>query len=166
MAGVLDAESLTQSPTQFEPPRLSSGWLANVIIQEGLRIRGREEGRQPVEPDFLFMVGPSKYIVMEVKSGGVTVIEDVASLASTFEEFEWPRFYRQFPRLGSTAESSTTTTERSRHQLQRVRRRNELLRRLTPERRATYERIKKLREKIGPLDFDVVEELRELREND
>lgn len=41
--------------------------------------------------------------------------------------------------------------------------REELLRRMTPEARATYNRIKKLREEIGPIDFNIVKALRELR---
>jgi hypothetical protein len=41
--------------------------------------------------------------------------------------------------------------------------RGERLSRMSPEQRATYERIVKLREAIGPIDFDVVEALRELR---
>jgi hypothetical protein len=42
--------------------------------------------------------------------------------------------------------------------------REERLRRMTPERRASYERIKKLRDEIGPVDFHVVKAIRKLRE--
>ena len=41
--------------------------------------------------------------------------------------------------------------------------REELLRKLPPEQRQIYQRIRKLREEIGTLDFDVVLELRNLR---
>ena len=44
--------------------------------------------------------------------------------------------------------------------------RDERLHRLSPERRVMYEEILKLREEIGPIDFDVVEALRELRGNE
>lgn len=37
------------------------------------------------------------------------------------------------------------------------------LRRMSPEKRALDESIAKLRDEIGPIDFDVVEALRELR---
>ena len=40
------------------------------------------------------------------------------------------------------------------------------LARMSPEDRATYDRIRALREEIGPIDFDVVEALRELRGDD
>jgi hypothetical protein len=41
----------------------------------------------------------------------------------------------------------------------------DLLRKMTPEKRALFERITALREKIGPVNFDVVQALRELRED-
>jgi hypothetical protein len=164
MTEVLEAESLTKSTTQFEPLSLSSGWLANLFVQESLRRRSSDEGWWAVEPDLVFPAGPSKYRIIEVKSDA-TVREDAAKFASGFKDVGWFPFYRWSPRLSAAAESSTSATERSSAQLRRIRRRDELLRRLTPERRATYERIKKLREEIGPLDFDVVKELRDLREN-
>jgi hypothetical protein len=43
--------------------------------------------------------------------------------------------------------------------------RSEQLRRMTPERRATYERIVKLRGEIGPIDFDISEAIQDLRQN-
>ncbi len=42
-------------------------------------------------------------------------------------------------------------------------RQDELLRRMSPEARALDESIEKLRKEIGPIDFDIVEELRKLR---
>lgn len=44
--------------------------------------------------------------------------------------------------------------------------RRKLLRRMTPEARATYDRIRALQAEIGPLDFDIVKALRELRGDD
>ena len=41
----------------------------------------------------------------------------------------------------------------------------ECLRSMSPERKALYERIIKRRDAIGPLDFDIVETLREIRNN-
>ena len=37
---------------------------------------------------------------------------------------------------------------------------------MTPKQRAVYEDIRKLREEIGVLDFDVVKAIREIRENE
>lgn len=39
----------------------------------------------------------------------------------------------------------------------------ERIARMSPENRAAYERIKGLREEIGPTNFDVTEAIRELR---
>ena len=36
--------------------------------------------------------------------------------------------------------------------------------RMTPGRRALFDEIRRLRDEIGPIDFDVVEELRKLRD--
>lgn len=47
----------------------------------------------------------------------------------------------------------------------RVHCRSDRLQRMSPERRATYERIVKLREEIGPIDFDVAEVVRQLRQH-
>ena len=47
----------------------------------------------------------------------------------------------------------------------RRQRREALLARMTPERRATYERIRELQEKIGPVDFNIVKALGELRDD-
>ena len=41
--------------------------------------------------------------------------------------------------------------------------RDELFRGLSPERRALFEDVRRLREQIGPIEFDVVEAIRELR---
>lgn len=165
MAEMLEIESLTKSTTQFEPLSFGSGWLANLFVEERLRFRSGDEDYRPVEPDLVFTSDSSKYIVIEVKSGGTTARQDAAKLVSGFNDVGWLPFYKELPHLSAAAEGTTSATERSSAQLRKMRRRNELLRRLTPERRATYERIRKLREEIGPLNFDVVEELRDLREN-
>ena len=44
--------------------------------------------------------------------------------------------------------------------------RDELIRRLSPERKSVYERIQGLRQAIGDSPIDVTETLRELREHD
>ena len=45
----------------------------------------------------------------------------------------------------------------------KTRSREESMRRMSPDRRALYERIIKRRDAIGPIDFNIVEALRELR---
>lgn len=65
--------------------------------------------------------------------------------------------------LHTRATSLTATTVSTSSGLMRRRMRDKRLKRLSPERRAIYERIKKLRDEIGPVEFDIVEALRELR---
>jgi hypothetical protein len=61
------------------------------------------------------------------------------------------------------ATSVTSTTVSTVGMLLRASRRDEMLKRLSPERRATFDRIRRLREEIGPVSFNIVRELRELR---
>ena len=68
------------------------------------------------------------------------------------------------PRM-SNATTSTTTSLTSIGQVLSRKHRDERLRRMSPERRALYHDIRTLREKIGPINFDVVETLREFRKN-
>jgi hypothetical protein len=43
MAVVTDAESLTESPTRFDPVDLNSEWLVSIIASEKPWIRGARE---------------------------------------------------------------------------------------------------------------------------
>jgi len=47
----------------------------------------------------------------------------------------------------------------------KIRPNEDLIRRLTPEGRATFERIRKLRETAGRVDMDMTQAIREIREN-
>ncbi len=61
--------------------------------------------------------------------------------------------------------SIQTTTSASPARRYGTARRAELLQKLSPEKRALFEEIVALRKKIGPVGFDVVKTLRELRED-
>lgn len=61
------------------------------------------------------------------------------------------------------ATNATSTTVSSVAKLLRLHHRDERLRRMSPEARATYDRIRTLRTEIGPLDFDIVRAIREIR---
>ena len=64
--------------------------------------------------------------------------------------------------MNMSTRASDDSVERLR-ELLRPERRDELLRKMSPENRALLESIEKLRERIGHIDFDVVAALRELR---
>ena len=53
--------------------------------------------------------------------------------------------------------STTSTALEELRQLLSPERHEERLRRLTPDQRALYERIRKRRDEIGPVDFDITE---------
>lgn len=57
----------------------------------------------------------------------------------------------------------TSTTVNTIGILLRASRRDELLKRLSPDRRAVFDRVKQLREEMGKVSFNIVDELRELR---
>jgi hypothetical protein len=161
---MIDTESLTRSPTAPGPINFSAEWLANIAVHERPVIGRRRPDRQAAEPDLVHVLGGST-VVVETESGATISLGDILSLASNFKKADWLSLYYQHHFPGLAAESTTEPTERSLRQLFRAERRDRLLQRLSPERRATYERIRRLREEIGPIDFDVVEALRELREN-
>lgn len=52
-----------------------------------------------------------------------------------------------------------------RDRLDRTQQRRKRLDKLSPERRELYERIKKLRDEVGYVDFNIVDTLREMRES-
>jgi len=62
---------------------------------------------------------------------------------------------------GTNASSMTPSPIRA---LLHMYRRDERLSRMAPQHRAAYERIRHLRDTIGPVDFDILEALRTLRE--
>ena len=94
-----------------------------------------------------------------------------ASALKTLVDSDTGEACRQAPRWETGWEArpfvrvSTRTSTRVsflRSLLQRQRR-DERIARMSPERRAMYEEIRKLREEIGPINFNVVEALREIR---
>ena len=159
MTKVAGTKTITSSPTSFEVPAGlgTSAWLANIIVHN------RPEHRPLGNFDLGLATGPG-LTVEQVPRRSFAEFKDVASLAAGFKAIWLPIIYTPSP-MDSGAETSAPITEHSLRRLLRAERRNELLQRLSPERRATYERIRRLREEIGPLGFDIIEELRELREN-
>ncbi len=63
------------------------------------------------------------------------------------------------------ATTASSTTISSLRGLLRLRSREELVRKMTPKNRELYERITALREQTGPINFDGVKAIREIREN-
>ena len=75
------------------------------------------------------------------------------------------RFCWGHAKIDTRATMETSTTVSSIRKMLRDVYREDLLNRMPVERRDIYEHIRKLRDKIGPVHFDVLGALRELREN-
>ena len=164
MAALTHPRVLTRNFTRFEVPRLNGDLVAEWCAESarpfgeqgltwfeepgdregGVMPHGNQAGKVRIvwatepSPDFEKMMAGWRRIEQLEKCG------DVVSLRTR-------------------ANSMTGTTISGLGDVVRRRNRDDRIRRLSPERRAAYERIKKLREQIGPVRFDVVEALRELR---
>lgn len=168
MGRVRGVHNLTSSSTRYETPTgLGAAWLtglAGAWLTE-VAARNRTEGVWPMGFKLVIDNEFSNVAVAYPESEIFTRATNAALTAAGYERVT--RLPFDYPSSSiSSAVKTSATIERSSRNSRRTERREELLRRLSPERRATYERIKRLREDIGPLNFDVVEELRELREND
>ena len=74
--------------------------------------------------------------------------------------------FGELPRRLTRATKTTSTTVSAAAKLVRQYRRDERVRHMPPAARATYERIRKLREDIGRGEFDIVGAIRELRDGE
>lgn len=87
---------------------------------------------------------------------------DLAGRSSGWDELEAPENPERVS-ASTRATGPTTTTARAIRKLLELRRRDERVARMSPERRALYHRILSRREQIGPVDLDVAKALKELR---
>jgi len=95
----------------------------------------------------------------------VVIAGEVHNPAAAWQKIDWLAINPKPAVVSTRATTSTSTTVSFLRSLLRMQLRNDRLRKMSPERRAIYERIRQLRDEIGPIDFDVVEALWELREN-
>lgn len=158
MSPVTDAEVLTRSSTSYEPPRHGSTETLDALLDE-LRAATSMNAR-------LGSFSPS---AMRTDTGSTTDTLLGGSYgrlgpsdANHSTDVEW-LFACAAPETRATTSSATTVS--SLRRLLKGRLRDERLRRLPPERRRVYDNIKRLRKDMGPVDFDVVRELRKLRED-
>lgn len=79
---------------------------------------------------------------------------------------DWASLRRERIDLATRATKATSTTVSSVGRLLRALHREQRVGRMPAGRREMYERIKSLRERIGRIDFDILEALREIRQGD
>lgn len=78
---------------------------------------------------------------------------------------EWTSIPARTMRPITRATAPTSAASNPARDNDRARKREELLKRMSPEKRALYERIVSSREKTEPVKFSIVEALREMRED-
>ena len=117
-----------------------------------------------VPSDVVYLETAGRWVVTSPNHDRADVNEARANAWATLERRDWLFGARLH---GSTqASKPTSTTLSSVAKLLRRQHRDERLRRMSPEARATYDRIRTLREEIGPLDFDIIKALRVIRDGD
>jgi len=154
MAPIADMRVVTRRKSSFEPSGLNRELYGDLV----------KKSKDKSRVQWLGWTIPTTY--SQVKMPGIT---SPSFIESDGEESAagWDKFpINREPVVSNTrasTETSAKVTDLSR--LLRLKRRDERLRSLSPDRRAIFDRIRKLRTDIGPIDFDVVEALRELRAN-
>jgi hypothetical protein len=141
-----DARIITSNVTRTRLEELNPDWLADMV-----------ESKRQFQPSIL---GVTQTQTATAPSALVTVA--YGETGDIPEQFRHWDIIQDHPRVIRPTSPTSTPVSFLSSLLQRQRR-DERLKRLSPERRAMYEDIRKLREEIGPIDFNVVEALRELR---
>jgi len=162
MTALVDVCVLTRSPSRFEPAQVDRDLVADYCDLSAIK------PTSGVYPYIDARYGSTGRIACYVYTTNVSKEELVYDF--TYEVVGWDRVDGLMtcgnmisPRTRATSVSATTVSMLG--DTLRRRRRDERLKCLSPERRAAYGRIRKLREEIGPVDFDIVDTLRGLRAN-
>lgn len=104
--------------------------------------------------------------ILTCSTGSIAIMGSVAEFPEVWQEGDWVEPHSQRITILTGAISLTTSAPlRSLRELIKEKTREERLQKMAPNQVALYFRIVELREKIGEVDFDVVEAVRELRED-
>ncbi len=166
MTALADARVLTRSLTRSEPANVNSDLVADLCAPSTMRSMSGKYTRIEAHCGSI-----SGIVCHAEKTGDLTVVwEGKLTHELDVGVTGWNALERlvSYGHVISTRTRATTvsaTTVSTLRGLLRRRMRDERLKRLSPERRAVYDRIRKLREEIGPVEFGIVETLRELRAN-
>ena len=156
---VFDTQVVTRSaPTRFEPILVDPERLRETVGQGK-----REWGRHTFASTLTTTPTAATMTHAYVTSPSLGA-ENEAESAAAWQKIDWVAINPKPAVVSTRATTPTSTTVSFLRSPLRMQLRNDRLRKMSPERRAIYERIRKLRDEIGPIDFDVVEALQELRE--
>lgn len=161
MNGLADARIATRgTQTRFELLIIDSERLGEIVNQS------KQIGRHHAFGSTFTTTSTAATMTHAYVTSASLGAENEAESAAAWQKIDWLAINPKPAVVSTRATTSTSTTVSFLRSLLRMQLRNDRLRKMSPERRAIYERIRKLRDEIGPIDFDVVEALRELREND
>lgn len=165
----VDAQLVTEPTSRFGWPDYDPAWVAisaHLEVEEAGRLI-TESGLDATElrlSRMLSGVAISDETVFFVRTAGLE------SEGEGMTRFGWGEIdpmanVPEGVRYRIKANTATSTSISLIRRLLQAHRREDRLRRLPADRRAVYERIVCLREQSGPIEFDVVEAVRELRED-
>src|SRR3989304_4941076 len=143
MIRLTDARVLTRRETGYESPQIDADCVEALIADRTLHHKGLPAARTS-----------SWLVVVSETSTSQNIVTRLDSWKEDPRRKTTTRGYR----VHTKATSTTSTTVSMVSGLMRASRRDEALRRLAPDRRATFERIRRLREQIGSVPFDIVHE--------
>lgn len=160
MSAVTDAQVITRStPTRFEPLFVDPERFGKTVNQSK-----REWGRHTFESTLTSTSTAATMTHAYITSPSLGA-ENEAESAAAWQKIDWSAINPKPAVVSTRATTPTTTTISSLRSLLRMQLRDDRLRRMSPERWTLYERIRKLRDKIKPIDFDAVEALPDLGED-
>lgn len=159
MSVLVNPRAVTRLPTRFELILVDPQTLGDSVEQ------GRQEWESPKSGNTFTSSGTTASLAYLHVTSPSLPAENRAESAVVWQEMDRLALNREPVVVSSSIGTPTGMTNRSLRSLLRMQLRDDRLRRMSPERRAIYERIRKLRDEIGPIDFDAVEALCEPREN-
>lgn len=166
MVELINATVTARSATTVSESGWNSEECAHLI--ERAKRYGSAHIRLTTSTDTLV---PSRGVRLEsgFAEGAIDINESSIAVQGAHEPWRALQMLRSrfFPQIKhhtrATVDTSTTVSHIA--ALLRHHHRDERIRRMSPENRAMYQRIRELREDIGSIRFDVVGAIREVREN-
>src|SRR5262245_16141340 len=140
MSILINPRAVTRPPTRFELIVVDPKTLGDSVEQ------GRREWEGPKSGSTFTSSGTTVSLAyLHITSPSLPAENRVESIVF-WQEIDWSVFNREPVVVSSSIGTPTGMTNNSLHSLLRMRLRDDRLRRMSPERRAIYERIRKLRD--------------------
>ena len=160
MTGVRDIDVSTYSLTGYVPKAIVPGDI-EAFLQEEERRTCKPSIQKYHSTSTMSLIGTT---VSSASAEGSAYAVPFAERAPIRWTVDWDAI-NQRPAIAATrGTGSTSVTVGSLKKLFRMHQRDEWLSRMSPGHRLLYDRIKNLREKIGPIGFEVVDFIREFRD--